>query len=176
MEYFILRQDSRITPPILPADMLKTLPPQILRKNRPWQIDNSLLFTISGTQDTEYPAFMDRPVFCLVNKAVKDVFCLYNSKITFTPTMLNDKKNQEQHLYWLMDIAGTDCLAAESEFFPTKKIKKIVLDIDKIRRKPIFKIGGILDEYLVIRLDVAESLLRRDTIYGIDIKPVLTNR
>ncbi len=175
MEYFILAQDRRVTALEIPAGLIKAVPPRIVRTKRDKKPAEVMSFPVHNKPDSEYPAVIDRPVFILANTAVKEIFSKYDRDILFTPVMFNDIKNQEQHLYWLMNVKAADCLAAETVFYPNHTLCKLVLDESKIIQKPIFKIGGVLEEYLAIRLDVAESLLRRDTIYGITLKPILTN-
>jgi len=175
VEYFILSQDDRIMMPSLPSDMIKALPSQLMRRYKPRELDNALAFNITSKPGVEYPAIMERTIFCLVNTVVKELFSKYDRNIVFTPVILNDVQKGKQHLYWVMDLPGVECLAPETEFHRDRSLKKIVLDMGKIRHKPIFKIGGTIAERLVIRLDVAESLLRRDTVYGIELTPVITN-
>lgn len=56
-----------------------------------------------------------------------------------------------------------ECLSEKSELNLNKTVvKKIILDKEKIKNKKIFKIKESLKTLVVIRLDVAESLLRRE--------------
>lgn len=173
MEYFILTQDRRINVPKLPAELIKAVPKLIVSTSKVRNLTDAMAFPIQNNQDGEYPAVIDQEVY-LVNTQVKDVLGHYDWKLASSPTMFNDMHKGQQHLYWVLDIKTVDCLADETIFNPNRTLRKLVLNERKVIHIPMFKIGGILEEYVAVRLDVAESLLRRD-IYGIELKPILTN-
>jgi len=175
MKYFMLKQDKKTPTPPIPSGLIKAVPQLIVRSKQDKEPPKLMAFPINDSQEAEYPAVLDT-VFILVNTVVKELFGKYDQAITFKAVMLNDHKHRRQHFYWLMTPPTVNCLANETEFYPDRTVKKLVLDEKKLIDKPIFKIGGLLAEHLAVRLDVAESLLRRDTVYGIDLKPILTNR
>ena len=56
-----------------------------------------------------------------------------------------------------------ECLSENAEFNLNKTlVKRIILDNKKINGKKIFKIKESSKTLIVVRLDVAESLLRRE--------------
>jgi hypothetical protein len=173
MEYFILTQDSRINGPRLPKELIDLVPRKITTTQKDKQVTEPLAFSLYDSQDWEYSAIIDRPVY-LVNTGVKNILEKYDRNIKSTPVMFNDVEKMKQHLYWLTEIRAVDCVAEESVFNPDRTIRKLVLDKKKIRDIPVFRIGNILEEYVVVRLDVAESLLRRE-FYGIGLNLVLIN-
>lgn len=174
MEYFILTQDSRIDGPKVPKELIESVPRKICSTQKDKKITEAMAFSLHNSEDWEYSAIIDQPVY-LVNTGVKNILVQYDRNIQSTPVMFNDIKKMEQHLYWLIDVKIADCLASETVFHPNRTLKTLVLDEKKVRSIPVFRIGGILEEYFVVRLDVAESLLRRE-FYGIGLKPVLTNQ
>lgn len=174
MEYFILTQDRRIHVPNLPGELIKTVPKFIVHRVKERQLPDAMAFPIENKQNGEFPAVIDQEVY-LVNTQVKEVLSQYDWNLASSPVMFNDLNQCQQHLCWLLDIKAADCLAGETLFNPDRTLRKLVIDEGKASHMPVFRIGGILEEYVAVRLDVAESLLRRD-IYGLDLKPVLTNR
>jgi hypothetical protein len=174
MKYFILSQDLRVKGPPVPAEMFNPLQ-RIFSIEEAEEFEEAMAFSVNNKEGWEYPAVLDRPIF-LVDSMVKNVFSKYDRKIIFNGVMLNDFEHKEQNLYWLMGVQVVDCLSSNSEFYGgSRKIKTLVLDESKIQNYPIFKVGGLLEQYLIIRLDVAESLLRRE-IYGFELKAVQTDR
>lgn len=66
-----------------------------------------------------------------------------------------------------------ECLSEKSELLSNRYgIIKVMLDLNKVGEHSIFKIGGIFDDYYVVRLDVAESFLRREAV-GISLTEVV---
>ena len=75
-------------------------------------------------------------------------------------------------LYYLPILQEIECLSEKSELMPNRYgIVKAVLDLNKVGEHSIFKIGGVFDDYYVVRLDVAESFLRREAV-GISLTEV----
>lgn len=174
MEYFILTQDSRIDVPEAPYELREKVPRQLVSVEKDKIFRQTMAFPLTHTSGWYYGAIIARPVY-LVNTGVKEVLSNYDSIILCTPVMFNDQDRGKQQLYWLLNVKRIDSLSTETTFYAPQDLKTLVLDEKKIRDKPVFKIKGIIEEYLVIRLDVAESLLRRD-LYGIELKPVLTDQ
>lgn len=49
--------------------------------------------------------------------------------------------------------------------------KKLILDADAVSDRYCFRVGGILEQRIIVALPVAESILRR-CLYGVDLEPV----
>lgn len=94
----------------------------------------------------------------------------YNRNIIFKRTALIDRNNQKQKIYYIPIFEEVETLHKDSKFNWNKSgLEKIILDKDKIKDKKIFKVKESSERVIVIRLDVAESLLRRK-LKGISIE------
>ena len=78
------------------------------------------------------------------------------------------KKRSE---YNVLLVDRIDCLHEDAEFYPDKSIKNLVLDRKKIGDRVIFKVKGIGPAYMIVSLDIVESLLRRNC-YGVKFTKV----
>jgi len=168
MQYFILKQDPRVNGPKVPANIAYS------PLKRIFSIEEAMAFPVHNKTDWEYPAVIERPIY-LVDSAVKAVLSRYNKKMVWNAVMLNDLEKAEQHIYWLMGVPFVSCVSKQSTFHADKSIKNLVLDESEINHRSIFKVDGLLEQYLVVSLNVAESLLRRE-IYGIELTAVQTDR
>ncbi|MCL1989456.1 MAG: hypothetical protein FWG67_01050 [Defluviitaleaceae bacterium] len=116
----------------------------------------------------DYPDFYERPGL-LIAKKFKKVLGLYQPEIKFQTVVLVDKKEKHQVSYDLLQVPTVDCVSEESEF-RFDKIITLVLDLQLVGDYRVFKVKGYGNQ-LVVRLDVAESLLRRGA-YGIIFEKV----
>ncbi len=52
--------------------------------------------------------------------------------------------------------------------YSQKVEEKIILKREKIKEKAIFKVGGIKERYIIARMDLVESILKRE-VKGINL-------
>lgn len=57
---------------------------------------------------------------------------------------------------------AVECLSPKAEFNKDDTLERLVIDETKIGFTKIFKVDGILENFIMISLDLAESILRRD--------------
>ena len=101
------------------------------------------------------------------------MFEIYEKNIFFKPVVLADKKRIKQDLYWLVVPEKRKCLSSETEFKKDGMIKRIVIDEKKVLESIVFLIDYIKENFIIVNLDVAESILRRGLI-GIKFKKIET--
>lgn len=171
MEYFILGQDSRI------MDAIKPLGASGLSGRTPFQTDELLepdeeivQFYLKASSSPRYVDFIQDPG-PLVSDGLKLILEKYQPQLFFKPVVLADRERQRQTLYWLMVPDRVNCLSADCEINKDGTVKRLVIDERKVNRAKVFRVAGIMEQYTLIRLDVAESLLRRD-FYGIRLQRV----
>jgi len=88
---------------------------------------------------------------------------------------LSDRELRQQHTYWIFELACPECLSDSTELYPDGTFKKMVLEESKIKENAIFRVNGITQKPVIIRRDVAESILRR-SMPGIKLECVETVR
>ena len=162
MDYFLLKQDKRYsnTPQI--KDLFKNINSRDLNLLRADNIEEDNCFYIKSNDNIDYLDVLDMPIF-LVSKKLKKILEKYKEKTIFNRFVLIDFENKIQNIYYLSIFEEIEALSEKSEFNLNKTIvKKIVLDEKKIKNKKLFKIKESDKTLIVVRLDAAESLLRRD--------------
>ncbi len=98
----------------------------------------------------------------MISEGVKEIIDKFNTDALFKSLPLIDYAHDKQKNYFLPIFEEIDALSDKAELNLNKTVvKKIVLDKEKIKDKKIFKIKESSKPLIVIRLDVAESLLRR---------------
>ena len=76
--------------------------------------------------------------------------------------VLADSTQTRQELYWLLNPPRCACVAEQSEFNKDRSLKRLVIDSRQAAENWIFRVDGILERLFVIKLGVAEAMLRRD--------------
>lgn len=162
MDYFLLKQDKRYIniPNIL--DVYKNINLNNINLTKQHKIDDIMIFYIKSDEKTEFLDVLNRQLF-LISENVKNILEKYNANIVFKMFPLIDYKNSKQEIYYLPIFEEIEALSEEAELNLNKTVvKKLILNKEKISDKKIFKIKESLDTLVIVRLDVAESLLRRD--------------
>lgn len=170
MEYFLFTTGKE-TKQLYSSEIDSLVPQRLLTKEKAEKLPHTSIVFIPPVGDEKYPDLITRQA-CLISDGIKELFRKYDKTIVFRAVQLIDKDTGKQLLYWIMGLDEVVCLSDRAQFYPNKTIKKLVLNEDKIQNKAIFMLGGILEKYIVVRLDVAESLLRRP-FYGVEFQPIM---
>jgi len=159
MDYFIIKQDPDLAHVAKIKDWNKVLSSVSV---------NTKIAYVEDHIFKEYPDFYETPDL-LMAKKFKKVLGLYQSEIEFLTVVLVDKKDKNQVSYDLIRVPTVDCMSSESKTH-FDNVSELVLDVSKIDDHRIFKVKGYGNK-LIVRLDVAESLLRRGA-YGVALEKV----
>ncbi len=165
MEYLRLMQDRRH----LHTPYIHTLR-DVVRKEEDLYIhdgasipDQSTVFVYTD-QPSEFVSILDEQIY-LVSESVKKVFSMYAPLLRYKQFFLFNNRRGEHHIYHAPIFRQLHCIAPESRWNPFgNRVTHCVLDKERIGNEPIFKVAGAGERIVVIRLDVAESLLRREII------------
>ena len=162
MDYFLLKQDEEYTNEPVLMDVLKKIDVRNINLLNAHKIEDIIIFNVKCTDETEFLDILDRNLF-LISEEMKKIIEKYDSGIIFKTMPLIDLPHERQENYYLPIVEEIECLSEKAELNLNKTVvKKIILDKEKIQDKKIFKIKEIFKPLIVIRLDVAESLLRRN--------------
>lgn len=170
MEFYIVLQDQTSFDYPEPTGILNTLGRNILK-----DVDNGFeskptVFYIKEKPDIRYPDFIQNPI-PLVSDKFKRIIGEYQCETLFKPIVLADKKRMHQHLYWIAAPGRTDIISSRTEFNKDGSVKRLVIDVSYFFRKNVFMLDGIVENFLVISLEVAERLLR-ENFDGIILKKI----
>lgn len=169
MKYFLLEQDNRYSnvPQIL--DMYSKIDRKNVNLINEYKIKDTIILYTHGDSNTKYLDILERPKY-IVSEKMKKLLNEYTDNIVFKYLPLIDMENRKQNNYYLPIFEEVKVLGSKTEFNLNKsEAKKIVLDGSKIKNRRVFKIAGIEKTKVVVSVDVAESILRRDFL-GVSLK------
>ena len=161
MDYFLLKQDERYTNTPRLKDIFYKLNVNNINRLNAHKIYDVVIFNVDADVRCEYTYILDKQLFLISEKLIKVVF-KYDPEMIIKDIPLIDVKRERQENYYLPILEEVNALSNKSEVGVNKTVyKKIVLNKEKIKGKKIFKIKEISKTLIVVRLDVAESILRR---------------
>lgn len=161
MEYFWLKQDKRYVDVPHIHRFAGTYRRSDFTVEHAYKIADRNVVFVNSEHRLDYTDVIDRQIF-LVSEDVKSVFKIYDLSITFKTFCLLDNVHMDLKLYYapiIPLIDGTD----EPERFcqEGRRDREPVIRRAYLKSRPIVRLRDLPPDGVVIRLDVAESLLRR---------------
>jgi len=170
MDYFIIHQDERII-----LDIAKPKPEslylQVLTREEMQAIPRTIAINLQESGQNQYIDYIEKPIK-LVSEKLKQIMSKYQSDIIFKTAVLLEKKKNRQEIYYLLSVPQIDCASTETVYDMYGNVREFVLDEKKTGQSRIFSVSGY-GTRIIVRLDVAESILRRSS-YGIVFEKVKT--
>jgi hypothetical protein len=159
-EYFLLSGDRRYNRTPRLKNPFSALDKGHINTKEAHKLPERIILEAEERDEYDCPDIFDDRLF-LVSEKVKRVFSFYDENMPFKTVVLLCGRGTLQSQYFLPVFEDVFCLHENSEYTEYKVLKRIVLDREKIRHKSVFRIAGHTSK-AVIRLDAAESLLRRN--------------
>ena len=161
MTYFILHQDRRIqnAPKLnVSKQELRTL----RQFPTPEDMEETIIIYVEGElmmRKIDYPDLIEGPVL-FISEKFKSLMSKYQRNIWMRTIVLIDKKTDQQRIYYAIYPPQLSCASKHSTLDFDDEFKTFILDETQVGHHRIFMAKG-MKKKLIVRLDVAESLLRR---------------
>ncbi len=104
--------------------------------------------------------WLEQPVN-MVTDPMKQIMEKYNRGLRFKRVYYIDREHSFQQQYWFMDVPKLDGISGQSEFYPDQRLRRLILDREKVKGHHIFALESALEPYIFASLETVESLLRR---------------
>jgi len=161
MKYFLISTEMTNNPVPNIIDWHQQIDHRDITPERAGNIPEWTMLALDNGGDIVFTDILSKPGF-LVSSMVYDTMRLYDPYVQSKRMVLKDWKTQAEAQYFLPIFPACDCLLPESKFNRDRSnIIHGVIDQEKVKRRPFFKMGGVTNTHIVFRLDVVESILRR---------------
>ncbi len=171
MDYFIMKTDERLSR--LPQmQMPKELSPVGMTKEKIKKITTNFNIYVNKSYglSIDYADYLEKPIPLIADKFQK-ILQKYQQDMLLHRVTLIEKETGEQKPYYLMMPPEISCAdKEESRYDVIGNVQDFVLDPIKAGNRKIF-LAQDYGKQLLVRLDVAESILRREA-NGIWFEPV----
>jgi hypothetical protein len=171
VRYFIIKQDEQCPDAPNIINWFGKLDVRKIKQGASHALPRRLLLPISSNPNTVFTDVVSVP-FLLYSERVMRTVGVYESSMVYKQVVLLDGKNQLAELYFLPILKAVDCLSDKSELNrDASVIRRAVLLAHKLPDRSIFRLGEVNCVCTIVRLDLAESLLRRG-VRGISLHEV----
>lgn len=168
MEYFVLEVGKKYVQPDI-KEFYGKIDKRTLDLTGKNEIPPNLFLYVHENMQMVATSIMTFPTF-MVNREMREVILMYQRGITFKRIILYSKERKESMTYYLPFLEEIDCLLEESK----QNVKKglydsLKIDGNKVKGRALISVGGLLTSCILVRMDLLESMLMRNTI-GIEVK------
>jgi hypothetical protein len=171
MRYFQLMLNPRYDAAPILRGWAKKYDTRFINEKDSHKLPQRELLFIDPSEDTVFPDVLSSPML-LVTKKVLDAIEIYVSNMVSKQIVLLDGENGASETYFLPILKSADCLHPSTEWNSDgRTFKRLVLKRDRLRRDAVFHPERASHTVAIIRLDLAESILRRGA-NGIGLKPI----
>jgi hypothetical protein len=165
LKYFILTNEEK-NPLLQIMNVNQSIDVRKLNRKEYQNMPSYVLLNAKLGIDGIFPDLIEKPVL-LLSRTAMEVIGLYDSNIPFLFFVLFDTDKEECASYFCPVLVEEDCLARKPE--PGKR--ELILDRSKMIGIPLFRIRTGTESVVIIRMDLAESLLERGAI-GLNLKEI----
>ncbi|MNJ34700.1 hypothetical protein D3C77_294210 [compost metagenome] len=171
MAYFVMEQDKRYGD----VPRLQHIQRYIELRHLPHllshHVPDTLPLQVSTTRDSVYTDVLSEGLY-IVSAELQKIIAMYEPYHIWKSIPLMDRENQKQTVYYLPIFPEVEVLSSVSQFnLDRSRITKLVLDADKVKGRKVFRVKESEVPLVIVSLDVAESIMRRDFI-GVSLTPV----
>ncbi|WP_310603816.1 hypothetical protein [Anaerosporobacter sp.] len=164
MQYFLIEQDMGYARIPRFKDLHQQLHVWEIKQGNYYKIPKRMLFRLEEDKDTLFVDIIAGPIF-MVSELLQTLLIKFEPTLGFKEFILLDQGNGITETYYMPTLEEIDCLSEQSEFdMMHVGLRKIVIEEEKVQDKSIFVIGGVKKRYVIARLDVVESMIRREAI------------
>lgn len=161
MRYFLLKQHAAFTHAPCLINWFNVFDARKLRPETAREIPYRSLIAVKPDAMLCFTDVVLSP-YLLLSASLKKVVAAYEPGVQYKDVVLLDKEHEQYELYYLPILEEVDCLHETSECtLDRSRIKRAVFAREKLSARSIFRVGGLKDAHIAVRLDLAESFLRR---------------
>lgn len=162
MKYYQVMVDAHYVPPV-PVGWYGKIDQKMVGEKKSYEMPAHLLFE---TESHMQMVFTDVIVFpCLmVSRTVRDVMIQYIPRAGFTRVILFDKRRKSSRAYYMPDLRSAGHVRKDGS-------GGIMVEKELLGDKVVVKMERFDKTYIIMRMDIVESILRRGTV-GVGLKEI----
>lgn len=154
MHYYLIKQDRRITT----APIIKNYSSGLYSETKLKGKTNILY--IKNDKAIDFIDFIDAPLL-LISDSFKNILEKYSPSLEYKAVVLTEPERGIQQVYWNVELPVVECLSPKTEYYLNGLIKRIVVKRQLAGDFSMFQIINKIEKYYIIKLELAESVLRR---------------
>jgi hypothetical protein len=148
--FYELTEDHRILNPFRPPVLKASFD----------ELPISSVMMIECKPNEESTDWISRPSY-FVSDRMKRLMEMIDEALIFKSVTFIDHGSGEQLSYWACHIPAVLALSDRSLFYPNGSTQQLLLQSERVKDQRILTVEGVRGSGVIVRLDVAESMLRR---------------
>lgn len=173
MEYFSLDVHEAYRPPQI-TKWHGVLDQLTLSEKKRDLIPKYTIFQVNHHMQTVFTDVIMHPCF-MVSKKFMDTIKLYETRLRFERIIISDSESKKISAYYIPILEKLDALTKNCRVARDKRtLEYIEIDSKKTKRRSIFKVENNGKIYILVHLDLIESVLSREAGRGIALQEVDT--
>ena len=171
MKYFVLALNKRFDAAPIIMGASQKIDTRYINTESASKLPQRELLFVDAYMGGAFPDVFSFPLF-LVSEKVFDVIKMYEPGAVSKQVILLDGKYAQSGTYFLPILKSVDCIHPDTgKISDWRYVERLVLERDKLCKEAIFRPAGVSHAAAVVRLDLAESILKRGA-KGIGLMPV----
>lgn len=167
MKYFIVEVDKNYVAP-MPIGWNGIIDRKTLCGKKTSQVQKHMLFQVKAHMQMVFTDVLTFPCF-MVSSKVRDIIKKYDSFVRFVRVILYDKERKNSMAYYIPFMEQGDCKEVQDE--TNKNVWHIRVRKEDLKEKIFITVKNNENYYAIMRMDLVESILRRETI-GIGLREI----
>lgn len=172
MEYFVIK--SSVNSPFTTNGKESVLYPHRLSEENYQSMPVGKIYYYHDRDDIEIPELLIQPTF-MVGDSLRQIIGVYDDAVEWkTLYMMPDEEEKVvdgTKRYSIPNLTRCKCLHEDTQIAPNGAVTRLVLDKRKLRNMPIFQVEETMENYVIVSLELAESMSRRH-LYGVRVERV----
>lgn len=168
MKYYFIAQDEKLADAPQVINWYQKLNVEDVQMGTYHRIKNRTVLEVKANKELYFPEVLFHPCF-MVSKKIKEILKSYEPNLHYKEIILLDMQNGKTSVYYIPYLEEIDCLVKEQSRFGNYQglIKEGAIDREQVEDWSVFYLKHNSKKYYVVRHDLLESMLRRDTIVKI---------
>ncbi len=167
MDFFITEVDENYTAPSL-VGWYGIIDKKTLIRKKIYQLPKHLLFTVEKHMQMVFTDVITVPCF-MVSEMVRDIIRKYDPSVWFLRIILYDKEHKRSMAYYIPYLEQIEYKEQIDE--KVRSNRHISIQKEDIKEKVILEIVKGFRFKVIMRMDLVESVLRREAV-GIGLRKI----
>lgn len=168
MKYFVVEVNEQYIAPV-PIGWYGKIDKKTLSTKSSYQIAKNLLFSVESNMQMMFTDVLTSPCF-MVSETIRNVIRKYDAFVYFIRIILLDKEHKQSMAYYIPYLDTVSCTHRKD--MSRGGMTYFEIDRKSVEEKVIVEITDGHDSHVLMRMDLVESILRRQAV-GIGLREVL---
>ncbi|CAI6053475.1 hypothetical protein PAECIP112173_01487 [Paenibacillus sp. JJ-100] len=162
---YVIEHDRR-----LPSNGASLQWPERMLQGYDHAAEEEIVYVKSGQSFSSSSLLAQYPLL-LLSEELSKIVMKFAPEITSKRVVVMDTEKYNQSFYHWMDLPKATCISPDQALIQSGQVMSIMADLSGLERTPAFTIPYYRTQLMIVRLELAERLLRAG-IYGLNVRPI----